>query len=77
MKVASYLNKKPQSRGLGGGMKITYTAPCAIEKEVIDKSNGSYICLNIRISWDKELTEEELKKHIEFAKGQLDLLLCK
>ena len=58
-------------------MEIKYTAPCAIEKEVIDKSNGNYVCLNIRVSWTKELTREELKETIEFAKGQLDLLLCK
>lgn len=58
-------------------MKIIYTAPCAVEKEVIDRSNGNYICLNVRVSWTNELTEEELREIVEFAKGQLDLLLCK
>ncbi len=58
-------------------MEIKYTAPCAIEKEVIDKSNGNYVLLNVRISWTKELTNEELRETIELAKGQLDLLLLK
>nr|DAW51401.1 MAG TPA: hypothetical protein [Caudoviricetes sp.] len=56
-------------------MKVIYNAPSYIEKEVIDRSNGNHVCLNIRISWDKELTEQELWEHIEFAKRQLDILL--
>ena len=54
-------------------MKVIYNAPSYIEKEVIDRSNGNHVCLNIRISWDKELTEQELWEHIEFAKRQLDI----
>ena len=56
-------------------MIVIYNAPCYIEKDVIDMSNLNHVFLNIRISWDKELTKQELWEHIEFAKRQLDILL--